>query len=516
MSPVDKTIADATIVRRQHSAAIVRRSLDAVKNPRVPFRMPALRPLRFPKRIIDIRDFGAVADGQTPCTVAIARAIQACVEAGGGRVLIPAGSWFTGAIHLRDNIDLHLAEGATVRFSSQPADYLPAVFVRWDGQECHNYSPFIYASACRNVAITGAGSLMGQGAQWDVTKKSQNLALARLHQMVADDVPVEQRRFAVEEFPLRPQMICFINCAGVLLEDFSITEGGPARTIHVAYCQDVLIRRLRVAASARPGNDGISIDSTCNAIVEDCQLQTADDCVALKSGLNGDGCRVGKATENVVVRRIRATGGLGGIAIGGEIAGGIRNVFVHDCNYAGLAAGISIKAKPGRGGTVENVFVDNVTMGNIPGDAIQMMAEGSSSAKADRKPMTFRNIQMRNITCEQADTAVRMVGLADAPLREVVLENVNITAREGLYCTASNGVRLINVRITPRSGPVLSVKDSQHIVIDGLNSVHGRSVFLDLRGRQIRDVRLKGDQRTRVRPVVVLGVDVPKDAIIHE
>jgi polygalacturonase len=278
----------------------------------------------------------------------------------------------------------------------------------------------------------------------------------------------------------------------------------------------VIVRRLRIHASARSGNDGINIDSSRNVIVEDCEIQTADDCIALKSGRNGDGCRVGKPTENVVVRRIRATGGKGGIVIGGEIAGGIRNVFVNDCHYSGLAAGISIKANPGRGGMVENVFVDTIVMGNIPGDAIQMTAEGSSSTKSDRKPITFRNIQIRNITCDQADTAVRMVGLADAPLREVVLENLNIVAGEGLYCAASNGVRLINVRITPRSGPVLSLKDSQHVIIDGLNSLHSRSVFLDLRGRQIRDVRLKGGNTSRVRPVVVLGVDVPKDAIIHE
>jgi hypothetical protein len=225
---------------------------------------------------------------------------------------------------------------------------------------------------------------------------------------------------------------------------------------------------------------------------------------------------VARSTENVIVRRVRANGGNGGIAIGSEIASPIRNVFVHDCRWDGVSAGIRIKVPRARGGPVEDIYIQDITMGNIPGDAIQMTTHETAFMKSDGKSLSLRNIQIRNITCEQANTAVRMIGISDAPFREIMLENLTISSNEGLFCVASKGLRLLNVRITPRNGPVLSVRDSQNVIIDGLTNVSTRGIFLDLRGRQVQNVRLRGETSPTNRPVVLLGIDVPKDALVQE
>jgi len=481
-----------------------------------PFAMPQVVVPVFAARMVSIVEHGAIEGGQHDCTAAIARAIASCAQAGGGRVLIPPGQWLTGPIHLRSNIELHLSAGAVVRFISEPQRYLPPVFVRWSGSECYNYSPLIYARDCTNIAITGGGTLLGQGRPWWPWEKLEQRSRARLYQMILDGLPVEQRVFACEQLPLRPQFILPINCTNVLMEDFTIGQGGPFWTVHVAYCQNVTIRRVRINAPDGPNNDGIDIDSSRNVIIEDCELNTGDDCVALKSGMNEDGWRVGKPTENVIIRRIRATGGQGGIAIGSEMSGGVRNVFVHDCHYDGPAVGIRMKAARGRGGIVENIHIQDITMGKIAGEAIQMTTEYPTFARPDGKAPIFRHIHIRNIACQDAKTAVRMIGLPDAPFQDIRLENIAIAAEEGLQCAAASRLDLVDLKITPRRGPVLSLKDGQEVLIHGLNSVTDGGVFLDLRGRQTRNIRLSGRASEHARPAVVLGIDVPRDALMHE
>jgi polygalacturonase len=334
--------------------------------------------------------------------------------------------------------------------------------------------------------------------------------------MVIQGVPVADRRFGSADLPLRPQFIAPVNCTNVLLEDFTVGEGGPCWTIHLAYCQNATIRRLNIAAPEGPSCDGIVIDSTRNVLVEDCVLHTSGDAVALKSGMNEDGCRVGKPTENVVVRRTRVTAGTGGVSIGSEMSGGVRNVLVHDCEYDGPKNGIRVKAARGRGGVVEDIVFRDITMGRIDGDAIQFTTEYPLFAAPNGKPPVFRNIHVKNVTCARAKTAARMVGLPDSALRDICLENVTIEADEGLQCTSAAEMRLLNVRVTPRSGPVLAIRDSRDVLIEGLHTADGASVFLDLRGRQTRDIRLRGETNNHVRPAIVLGLDVPKDALMHE
>jgi len=263
------------------------------------------------------------------------------------------------------------------------------------------------------------------------------------------------------------------------------------------------------------------IDSSRNVVIDDCDVRAGGDCVALKSGMNEDGWRVGRATENVVVRNVRARGGESGVAIGSEMSGGVRNVLVDGGHVDGTDVGVRFKAARGRGGVVEDVFVRDLTLGHIGGDAIQLTTEYSTFVSPDGRPPEFRNIQFTNLTCDRADgAAARLVGLHDLPLRQVALENVTIAADEGLQCTAAEGLWLKNVDITPQSGPALSIRDSQRVTIEGFArdgaSAWSSRVLLDLRGRRTRDVRLLGEPNQRVRPSIVLGIDVPKGALVHE
>src|SRR5439155_14854423 len=215
---------------------------------------------------------------------------------------------------------------------------------------------------------------------------------------------------------------------------------------------DVILRRVRIIAPDGPNNDGIVVDSTSHVLIEDCDLHTANDCIALKSGMDEDPPGAVRPTENVVVRRIRGTQGRSGIAIGSEMSGGIRNVLVHDCHFDGPRAGILVKAARGRGGIVEDLSLQDITMGRITGAAIELDTDYTSFILPNGMPPTFRNIRIANVTCADAKTAVRMVGQADHALRSITLENVQVNSGQGLVCAAAQGINLLNVSITPRTG----------------------------------------------------------------
>ncbi|MBI4579373.1 MAG: hypothetical protein HY718_06695, partial [Planctomycetes bacterium] len=225
---------------------VARCILNALRDQPPPFTMPEVKAPAFAERTFDIRDYGATPGGATSSSEAITKAIAACTAAGGGRVLVPQGVWLTGAVHLKSNVDLHLAAGAELRFSTDAKDYLPPVFVRWGGMECYNYSPLIYANGCTNIAITGEGKIEAQGRPWWPWVKEQDRVSRHLYEMVLRGDPTEKRTFGTETDPLRPQLFQPINCRNVLIEGVSITSG-PFWTIQAVYCENVLVRRITVA-----------------------------------------------------------------------------------------------------------------------------------------------------------------------------------------------------------------------------------------------------------------------------
>jgi polygalacturonase len=384
-----------------------------------PFAVPAFARPRFHRRRFNVAEFGAVGDGTTKNTAAFARAVAAAKRAHGGQIVVPAGKWLTGPIQITnddgscDGIDLHVEAGAEILFSTQIQDYLPVVKTRWEGMDVMNYSPLVYFRGCKDVALTGDGTLTGQGWVWwlwknnlpvgatkDFTKPFATAVYKKYVRSDAGDVPVEARVVAAldattlppelqpsavpvpSSMPagmtglLRPSFVEFHTCKNVLIEGVTV-QYGPFWTLHPVYSENVVVRNVNVISFPEGGTltftdasgvdhtvtpqngDGCNPDSSRNVLIEDSFFNTSDDVVAIKSGLNEDGLRVGKPSENIVIRRIRSGNGHGGVTVGSEMSGGVRNVFAFDCDLTGDTA-LRIKTLPGRGGEIRNIHYDHI------------------------------------------------------------------------------------------------------------------------------------------------------------
>src|SRR6185436_16915584 len=290
-----------------------------------------VKPPEFPARDVDLRRHGAKGDGASDCSGAFRAAIDACHDAGGGRVVVPAGRFLTGAIRLRSNVNLHLSEGATIAFRPEAEAYLPLVLTRFEGVELMNYSPFVYALDERNVAITGRGTLDGQASaqQWWSWRTGQAPSRTRLIQMAADGVPPEKRVFGDGTSRLRPNFVQPYRCENVLIEDVTVVNS-PMWELHPVLCRNVIVRGVTINSHG-PNNDGCDPESCRDVLIEKCTFDTGDDCIALKSGRNDDGRRLHTPIENVVIRDCDMRDGHGGVVIGSEISGGARNIFAEKC-----------------------------------------------------------------------------------------------------------------------------------------------------------------------------------------
>ena len=326
-----------------------------------PFDMPDIKVYNYPDRDFIITDFGAKSETNFDNTKAFADAIQACTDAGGGRVVVPAGVWQTGAIHLKDNVNLHLSENAVINFTDDPKAYLPAVQTSWEGIECYNYSPLVYAFGRKNIAITGKGKLMPKMDTWKIwfaRPPAHMEALKKLYHQLSRNVPVIERQMAYGEANLRPQLIQFNRCQNILLEDFTI-QNSPFWTIHIFKSENGLIRNLDVKATGH-NNDGVDFEMSKNFLVENCKFEQGDDGIVIKSGRNHDGWRLNTPTENIVARNCTIVKAHALIVFGSELSGGIRNIYVHDCQITGPVSRLStLKTNERRGGFVENVYVKN-------------------------------------------------------------------------------------------------------------------------------------------------------------
>ncbi len=393
-----------------------------------------IRPPKFPKRTFAITRFGAKAGGSVDCREAIDRAVNACSKAGGGRVVVPAGTWLTGAIRLRSNVDLHISKGATLKFSTDPRAYLPVVHTRWEGMELMHLSPLIYAYEETNIAVTGEGTLDGQGKaffwKWhgnpryggDPNVISQRDARARLYAMMDANVPVEQRVFGSERDYLRPQFIQPYKCKNVLIEGVTIVDS-PMWEVHPVLCENVTVRRLRISSHG-PNNDGCDPESCRDVLIEDCYFDTGDDCIAIKAGRNNDGRRINVPTENVIIRNCTMKDGHGGITIGSEISGGVRNVFAENCKLDSpdLWTALRVKNNASRGGRLENFYFRNITVGQVSRAVIEIDFNYEEGAKGEHTPVV-RNYVVDGLTCEKGNRAVDLQGLDNAPIYDVSLSN---------------------------------------------------------------------------------------------
>ncbi len=387
-----------------------------------------ITPPVFPTRDVPITAHGAVGDGEKDCTAAIRAAIAACAAAGGGRVVVPAGVFLTGAVHLRSGVNLHVAEGGTLRFSRDPGQYLPVVFTRWEGVELMNYSPFIYAFEQRNIAVTGPGTLDGNAdqAHWWPWKgltagpgPTQAPARARLIEMASRGVPVADRVFG-DGSCLRPNFVQPYRCANVLIDGVTIVNS-PMWELHPVLCSNVTVRNVRINSHG-PNNDGCDPESCRDVLIEGCTFDTGDDCIALKSGRNDDGRRVNVPIENVVIRDCQMKDGHGGVVIGSEISGGARHIFAERCRMDSpqLDRALRIKTNSVRGGVVEHVYMRDVTVGEVA-EAVVTVNFFYEEGDAGVFPPVVRDIEVRRVTSRKSQYALLLRGYAHDPVTDVRL-----------------------------------------------------------------------------------------------
>lgn len=443
---------------------------------------------------VSIVDFGAIPDGKTLCSDAINKAIEHCSSKGGGTVLIPRGLWLSGPIYLKSKVRLHTEAGTLVSFSTDYSLY-PLVETSFEGLDTKRCTSPINGRNLTDIAITGKGIFDGNGEAWRPVKKSK-LTQSQWDDFVKSggvlndrgdiwyptpgalkgtlganmNVPGQNLTAAgLEEIKvfLRPVMVSIVGCKKVLFEDVTF-QNSPAWCVHPLLCEDITLRNLTIRNPWFSQNgDGMDIESCKNGLVDNCRLDVGDDAICIKSGKDEDGRKRGVPTENITVRNCVVYHGHGGFTVGSEMSGGVKNILVQGCTFMGTDVGLRFKSNRGRGGVVENIYIEDINMVNIPGEALLFdlyymisAADKGTSMPVDITTPQFKNIFIRNVVCQGAGRAVLLQGLPEMPLSNVMLTNVLITARTGLLADQVKGLILDDVHIVSETGIPLTIQNT--------------------------------------------------------
>lgn len=467
----------------------------------LPFDMPVVQRPSFPDYQVDIRDFGAKADGETLNTEAINNAIKAVSEKGGGKVVIPEGLWLTGPVVLQNNVNLHVEKNALVLFSGD-ADLYPLVRTSFEGLDMLRCQSPISAMNAENIAITGHGVLDGSGDSWRPVKRNkmtdgQWKSLLKSGGVVDESGKVwypnegalkasiltgskEKREISDSEWEgmkrwLRPVLLSIVKSKRVLLEGVTF-RNSPSWCLHPLSCEDLTLNGVKVFNPWYSQNgDALDVESCKNVVVTNSLFDAGDDAICIKSGKDADGRRRGEPCENVLVKNNTVLHGHGGFVVGSEMSGGVRNVYVADCTFIGMDVGLRFKSTRGRGGVVENVYVDNINMINIPGDALiadlyyaVKDAPGAPVPAVTEETPSFKNIHISNISCKGAGRAMFLNGLPEMPIENFSVRNMRITdAQKGAFINKVAGVTLENIEIETADNTYLQVENTTNITIDG-------------------------------------------------
>ncbi|GAB3581390.1 glycoside hydrolase family 28 protein [Hymenobacter daeguensis] len=519
--------------------------------------LPVVLQPSFKKDTFNLARYGAVADGQALNTEAFRKAIEACAV-GGGTVLVPRGLWLTGPIVLKSNVNLHLATGALVQFTADRSQY-PLIKTTWEGEEAIRSQAPISGTDLTNVAITGGGTFDGAGDAWRPVKKSKlnetqwqkllasggvlndkkdywypSASSLKGNLLAAGRTPRKSLNPAdfddIRDF-LRPNMLSLTRCKQVLLEDFVI-QNSPAWTIHPLLCENLTVRRVTARNPWYGQNtDAIDVESCRNGLIEGCTFDVGDDGLCIKSGRDEEGRKRGVPTENFIIRDCRVYHAHGGFVIGSEMSGGVRNLYVSNCTFMGTDVGLRFKTARGRGGVVENIFVDGVDMTDIAGEAVlfdmyyaakdpvPLAGESTAPPVIEAKPLNegtpqFKNFQIRNITCKGATTGILVRGLPEMSIKDISIENAVLESKKGLVCQEAENIRLKNVTlISTETMPVMEVQNSRNIALDGIRYANGAELLLRVTGDRSKDIRLTNTDTKKAKKDVQLGEKVAKKTV---
>ena len=431
-------------------------------------------------------------------TKAIQMAIDRMSKQGGGTVVIPAGHWLSGRIELKSGVELHLSEGCELHFSGEVKDYLPVVFTRDEGFEIMSLGAFIYANGARNIAVTGSGRIVGPSTDCEIYRLNHERAI-NIEKIVTPDMPITERIFDGKQKNgevFLPKSIAPINCSNVLIEGITIDQGLYWNVVP-QYCDSVIIRGVTVNSYGHGRTDGIDVESSRNVLIEYCTLDCQDDCYTMKSGRNVEGMRVGRPTENVVIRYCRALRGAGGLVCGTEVAGGVRNVYMHDCVFDGTDQAFRFKTLRPRGGGIENIRAERVRC-KVKDyvfycDMLGSLKWGGDLARRFPAPAIndctpdFRSITISDVIVDSCSQLVHAIGLPERPLRNVLLK--------GFRGHADKFMRLRDVHAMVLSDIDMTIDDDQ-ARIDGSEGI----MLLNTRvnGKEPRHITYEGELSTQL------------------
>ncbi|RYY18252.1 MAG: glycoside hydrolase family 28 protein [Chitinophagaceae bacterium] len=520
--------------------------------------LPKVKTPVFKKDTFDITSYGAVADGITLNSKSIAQAIEACHKNGGGVVAVPEGLWLTGPIVLLSNVNLHLKRNAIIQFTNDFNQY-KLVASNWEGvPQMRNQSP-LSATRATNIAITGSGIVDGAGEAWRMVKKDKLTESAWKKLLASGGILSSDKKLwypsekslkgaemknpgyinkdkkpadydSIKDF-LRPNLLVFDQCKIILLEGVTF-QNSPAWCLHPLMSEDLTIRNI-VAKNPwyAQNGDGLDLESCKNVLVENSVFDVGDDGICIKSGRDEEGRKRAMPTENVHIRNCIVYHAHGGFVIGSEMSGGAKNIYVNSCTFIGTDIGLRFKTTRGRGGIVENIHINNITMRDIPGEAIlfdmyyaaqdpiQLAGEKREPPKVEELPVTdktpqFRDIYINNVVCNGAEKAIFVRGLPEMNVKNIILENMVIQARQGLDMTEGSDITLKNVKLfTEDKGAVLNIHNSKNIKLSKISYSPGRDLFLNVSGAKSAGIKIETDDKTKIAKSILYSYGATENSV---
>jgi len=524
------------------------------------FELPKIYTPHFKKDTFNILRYGAIADGMTLNSAAINKTIEECAKQGGGTVLIPRGSFVTGPVIMKSNINLHLAKGALVIFSPDFNQY-PLVVSSFEGVDAARCQSPLVAENLENIAITGKGIMNGNGYYWRPVKKDKLTESEwKKHLKEFGGVLTADKKMwyssekalkgsltnnigkltdgkTLKDFEevkdyLRPNMIRIYQCRNILIEGVTF-ENSPAWTTHLMMSEHITIKNLKVKNPWYGTNtDALDLESCKNALVEDCSFDTGDDGICIKSGRDAEGRKRGMPTQDIIVNNCTVYHSHGGFVVGSEMSGGAKNLFVSNCTFIGSDIGLRFKTTRGRGGVVENVYVNNVNMKDIPAEAILfdmyymakdpvvLAGEKREPPKVEFKPVDettpqFRNFFFRNITCNGAAKGIFVRGIPEMHIKNIWIENAVLQANEGIDIQEASNINLKNITMISRNtNPVAYVLNSDSITMDGLKFKDSADVLAMVQGDRTKNISIINTDAAKAKQKLIAGFG-SADAVVN-
>jgi hypothetical protein len=507
-------------------------------------KLPVIKLPVFKKDTVNIIKFGARGDGQFLNTSAINNAISDCNRKGGGVVLVPGGLWLTGPIVIKSNVNLHLANGATLLFTDDFSQF-PLIKGNWEGlPQMRNQSP-VSANNAVNIAITGKGIIDGNGDAWRMVKKdkltesnwkklissggvlsedkktwypSEKSLKGAGYQNPGAISPEKDDAFyeSIKDF-LRPNLLVFTNCKNILLEGVTF-QNSAAWCLHPLMSEHLTVRNILVKNPWYAQNgDGIDVESCSNVLIENSVFDVGDDALCIKSGRDAEGRKRAMPTQNVIIRGCTVYSSHGGFVIGSEMSGGARNIFVSNCTFIGADIGLRFKTTRGRGGVVENIYIKDIYMKDIPGEAIlfdmyyaardpiALSGEKRELPKVEFLPVNettpqFRNFYISNVYCYGADKAIFIRGLPEMHVKDIVLENMVLQAKKGMDIQEASNILFRNITvISDDTNPVIDVVHSDKITFDNIGYKPGSELLFRLNGERTKNILIKNTDASKAK-----------------